>query len=116
MTSEPFIEASAFARVLASHYEPDLDWDNPSEIDRLDRSVLTDSAAGIILALAHAGYGIVRANKTQLHGCTRTRSKTRHSMSLGEGTATMTSDKESSMSPGPVKNGPGSFNVDLDDA
>lgn len=38
------ISAEEYARVMAKVHEPDLDWDNPSEYDLLDREELTASA------------------------------------------------------------------------
>lgn len=52
------ISAEEYARVMAKVHEPDLDWDNPSGYDLLDREELTASAERMLAALAWAGYVI----------------------------------------------------------
>lgn len=51
-TKAEALDTETLARAMAKAYEPDLDWDNDSEHDLLDRAELTDSAARIIAALA----------------------------------------------------------------
>lgn len=56
MTTEITPEVDALARAMAKASEPDLDWDNPSEFDLLDRTVITESATKILARLKWAGF------------------------------------------------------------
>lgn len=52
------INAEDYARIIAKHYEPDLDWDNPAEYDLLDRAALIETAGKILKRLAREGFVI----------------------------------------------------------
>lgn len=50
------ITAEQYARILAKHYELDLDWDNPCDLDLLDRTELMETAEKILARLAWEGF------------------------------------------------------------
>lgn len=52
------INAEDYARIIAEHYEPDLDWDNPSDYDLLDRTELIETAEKFLTRLAWRGFVI----------------------------------------------------------
>lgn len=52
------ITPEQYARIIAKVYESDLDWDNPSEYDLLDRYELTENAGRMLAALTASGYVI----------------------------------------------------------
>lgn len=60
------ITAEEYARIIAKHYEPDLDWDNPAEYDLMDRKVLTETAEKILKRLLWEGFVIQRLDDLAL--------------------------------------------------
>lgn len=61
------ISPEDLARVIASVYEPDLDWAAPNEYDLLDREELTGSAQKLLERLTHLGYSIERLEDLALN-------------------------------------------------